>query len=307
MARFVNIDQKYGGGYLPENKTWAKQTIAHNTLVVNEQSHFRGHYKTGVKFHSEKYFFDSGDPDIQVVSAKENNAYQDVSMHRTMALVRIPAIQNPFIIDVFRISSGSKNQYDLPFLYKGQIMSVNFDYTSSASLSPLGSASGYQHLWKEAAGRTKDQNAKLSWLSDSRFHTLTTLVSSGDSLIFARLGANDPEFNLRRDPLFLIRKRNAGNAVFVSLIESHGHYSPVDEIATNAISSLSSLSLDINNEEYTAISFIDKSNTTWFLIIANKMADRDVSHTLEIDGEVYSWEGPYSFFSKKNLKYTEHE
>ncbi|MDP4988915.1 MAG: heparinase II/III-family protein, partial [Polaribacter sp.] len=29
LARFVNIEQKNGGGYLKENKTWAKQTIAH--------------------------------------------------------------------------------------------------------------------------------------------------------------------------------------------------------------------------------------------------------------------------------------
>jgi hypothetical protein len=36
LARFVNIDQKNGGGYLRENTTWAKQSIAHNTLVINE-------------------------------------------------------------------------------------------------------------------------------------------------------------------------------------------------------------------------------------------------------------------------------
>ena len=40
MARFVNIEQKGGGNYLKENTTWAKQTIAHNTIVQNETSQF---------------------------------------------------------------------------------------------------------------------------------------------------------------------------------------------------------------------------------------------------------------------------
>ena len=39
-ARFLNIEAKAGGRYLPENESWGKQTVAHNTLVVNETSHF---------------------------------------------------------------------------------------------------------------------------------------------------------------------------------------------------------------------------------------------------------------------------
>ena len=45
LARFVNIEQKGGGNYLKENKTWAKQTIAHNTVTQNETSHFKGNMK----------------------------------------------------------------------------------------------------------------------------------------------------------------------------------------------------------------------------------------------------------------------
>jgi len=44
MSRFVNIEQKGGGNYLKENTTWAKQSIAHNTLVQNEKSQFNGKY-----------------------------------------------------------------------------------------------------------------------------------------------------------------------------------------------------------------------------------------------------------------------
>ena len=44
-ARWVNIDQKGGGRYLPENQTYAKQTVAHNTLVVNGVSQYEGSVK----------------------------------------------------------------------------------------------------------------------------------------------------------------------------------------------------------------------------------------------------------------------
>ncbi len=75
LARFVNIEQKGGGNYLKENKTWAKQTIAHNTITQNETSHFQGKYEIGSQHHSELYFYDDTNSDVQVVSATESNAY----------------------------------------------------------------------------------------------------------------------------------------------------------------------------------------------------------------------------------------
>ena len=56
-ARFLNIEAKYGGHYLPENNLYAKQTIAHNTLVVNEESQFNGIYSESQKHAPEIVFF----------------------------------------------------------------------------------------------------------------------------------------------------------------------------------------------------------------------------------------------------------
>ena len=36
FSRWINIEPKSGGRYLPENDTYAMQTIAHNTVVVDE-------------------------------------------------------------------------------------------------------------------------------------------------------------------------------------------------------------------------------------------------------------------------------
>ncbi|MEP2280333.1 alginate lyase family protein, partial [Maribacter sp.] len=82
LARFVNIEQKGGGNYLKENKTWAKQTIAHNTLVQNEKSHYQGKYDIGSKYHPDLYLFDDSNASVQIVSAKETNAYSGTEMHR---------------------------------------------------------------------------------------------------------------------------------------------------------------------------------------------------------------------------------
>ena len=46
-ARFLNVEPKFGGRYLPENETWAKQTVAHNTLVVDQSSQFGGDWQRG--------------------------------------------------------------------------------------------------------------------------------------------------------------------------------------------------------------------------------------------------------------------
>jgi oligo-alginate lyase len=299
VARFVNIDQKYGGGYLPENRTWAKQSIAHNTLVVNQKSHFKGNFDVANLYHSNPYFFNAKNEAFQIMSAKDTNAYPGIEMHRTMAVISDTLFEKPLVIDIFRVKSDIENQYDLPYHFLGQIMSTNFDYTVPASLSVMGKNYGYQHLWKEAEGKLdSNTNAKLTWLSNKRFYTLTTLSSSNDKLLFTRLGANDPEFNLRRDASFIIRKNNEKNAIYVSVIEPHGNYSPVSEIATNAFSNITDLELIINSDKYTAVSFSNKTGHKWVLIFSNEDVSKDTRHELEITGKNYKWAGPFKLYKQ---------
>ena len=65
-VRFISVEQKFGGRYLPENKTYAAQTIAHNTLVLDEESHFNGKENESGKHHSEKFFSSINNPNVQV-------------------------------------------------------------------------------------------------------------------------------------------------------------------------------------------------------------------------------------------------
>ncbi|WP_445956878.1 heparinase II/III domain-containing protein [Yeosuana sp.] len=293
MARFVNIQQKGGGNYLKENTTWAKQTIAHNTINQNETSDFNGNFEIGNLNHSDKYLFDVSNPNIQVISATEVNAYPGTELHRTMALIKAANFENPYLLDIYKINSKTENQYDLPYYYLGQLMSTNFKYTKPDELKPLGTKSGYQHLWVEGEGKSDSGLAKISWFNKERFYSLTSVVSNKDDLIFTRIGAHDPDFNLRNDPGFMIRKKNSKDSYFVSLLESHGHYDPVNEIATNAFSNIKNLNIVFNNDDYIAISIkTENGNTSMFLFSFNDNS-KTSKHQIKIEDKTYDWIGVY--------------
>ena len=291
MVRFVNVDQKGGGNYLSENTTWAKQSIAHNTLVVNETSHFQGQYEVGSQHHSELSFFDVASPAAQVISAVEDNAYPGLSMRRTMALLDLAAIGAPVVLDILEVRSDTENQYDLPFHFLGQVVDANFAFTPEPQLSPLGEGHGYQHLHLEAKGQPAGTNARLTWLDDGRFYTLTSVTESADELLFARLGANDPDFNLRRDPTFMIRRKSAADSLFVSVVEPHGSYSPVTELAIDAVSRINALGVALHTEQYVAIRIATKEDQQ-AMVYLSRAGDAEKAHQVELAGEFVGWTGP---------------
>jgi hypothetical protein len=295
LARYVNIEQKGGGNYLKENTTWAKQTIAHNTLTQNETSHFEGKYEIGSQHHSELHFYDDSNSDVQVVSAVETNAYPGTEMRRTMAVIKNESFEKPFLLDILKVKSEEENQYDLPFYFMGQVMKANFEYDSPSPLGPMGQENGYQHLYLEGKGNAPGDNTQFSWMDNGRFYTLTSVTRPSDELLFTRIGANDPEFNLRRDAAFMIRRKGAGDTVFASVVEPHGSYSPVSEFAVNSNSSISALKVVHDDDKYTAVSIEDLQGRTSLFIVSNVDALASSDHQVEIAGRMHQWTGPYHY------------
>jgi len=295
LARFVNIAQKGGGNYLPENTSWAKQSIAHNTLVLDETSHFGGSYDVGSQHHSELNFYNADSDILQVVSARENNAYPGVALLRTVVMIKDFGLEKPIILDIFKASTSSVHQFDLPFHYLGQILDTSFEYRAEPTLLPLGESSGYQHLYLEGVGQTSDGIATFSWMNDDKFYTITSAVEETDSLLLTRLGANDPDFNLRRDPAFIIRRRSSGDTLFASIIEPHGSYDRVTESAVDSSSHVVNLTVIRDGADYTAVTFELTSGETKFFAMANNNADPNTVHTLSIDSVEYQWAGPYLY------------
>lgn len=295
LARFVNIEQKGGGNYLKENTTWAKTTIAHNTLSINQQKHFGGVYDVASQHHSELFTFDANKDNVKVVSATEENAYPGTFMHRTMAVIKEESFEKPYLLDIMRVTSDSENQYDLPFYYLGQVIDNNFDYQSPTSLHPLGEENGYQHLYVEGKGSAVEGNTKFSWLGAGKYYTLTMLTDAQDDIYLTRIGANDPEFNLRREAGIMLRREKTQDTVFVSVVEPHGSYSPVSESSKNSKSSIAKLELVLNSAKYTGVSIVDVKGKTQLFIIANSDNSDTAEHAVTIDGETYRWTGPYFY------------
>jgi len=293
LARYVNIEQKGGGNYLKENKTWAKQTIAHNTVTQNETSHFNGKYEIGRKHHSVLNYFSSENENAQVLSAKEENAYPGTEMLRTIAIIKDEDFEKPYMLDIMKVTSKKLNQYDFPYYFLGQVIKTNFEYKTPATLKALGSKYGYQHLFVEGSGKANNDNTKFSWLNKGNFYSLTTVTSANDEILFTRIGANDPEFNLRREAGLMLRRKDTKNTIFVSTIEAHGSYSPVTESAVNSNSSIKELKVVYDTEEYTAIAITNLNDNTKLFITVNANASKDAKHTLTINEKVFEWTGPY--------------
>ncbi len=260
-ARWVNIDQKGGGRYLKENNTWSKQTIAHNTLVVDHTSHFGGEYNVANLHHSDLVFFNTNNPKAHAAGAKEVNAYEGVEMNRILILWEDDYFTNPVLIDYFSADTDETHNYDMPYQFAGQIMSQNFDYKTQIP-TVMGEGHGYQHLYQEATAKAKDV-IQMNWFKDSKFYTLTTQSTVGDDIVLARVGANDPEFNLRRDALLVHRKENAKSPRFLSVIENHGTYSRVTERPIDPYTKIDKVAIAEENNQSVTITIIAKDGKSW--------------------------------------------
>ncbi len=170
-ARWLNIEAKYKGHYTHENKSFAMQTVAHNTLVVDERSHFDGDYDESMKYHSDIWFTDFSRKGVQIVSAKERHAAPGVAMHRTVAYITTPFLQYPLILDLLRAESAEEHRYDYPMWYGGHLVSLNFPLRKGHD-DDVGARHG-QRLpapWRQAWGHNGESaTTTFTWIVGDRF------------------------------------------------------------------------------------------------------------------------------------------
>ncbi|QKJ31525.1 alginate lyase family protein [Mucilaginibacter mali] len=255
-ARFLNIESKFGGDYLPENKTWAKQTVAHNTLVADETSHYGGELKNAEKYHPELLKFAASEQ-LQVISAEEDHAYDGIKMQRTSILFKVPGLDKDLLIDVVRGLSGKDHQYDLPFWYQGHITDQSFKTNVvTNNLKALGKKDGYQHLWLNSQSNLHNGDDHITILNNLRFYTIHIAADSAMQVKLVTLGANDPNMDLRtEEKAFILSKPKAANQTFVTVTETHGRTDPTGETTTGAASNVSDLKVLKDDETQTIFAF----------------------------------------------------
>jgi hypothetical protein len=297
-ARFLNVEEKDGGRYLLENKTWAKQTVAHNTLVVDETSHFDGDWKLSQKFHPENLIFDVSD-DLKIVSASMDDAYEGVSFTRTLAMIKDEGFSLPVTLDVLEVSSDSDHQYDLPLHFKGQVTHVSHPLeASTTSMSALGDKNGYQHLWLRARAQVNEGEVfQVTWLLNNRFYTYSVLADKDMEVLFTQTGANDPNFNLRTEPGLILRVKSATKHKFISVLEPHGEYNGSREFTTASASHIKSIQ-QFPGENADVIGVYGKTGSAVLLGLSPDSGD-DKTHTLEAGGRPLKWTGSHRLFKEE--------
>ncbi|CAH1554195.1 heparinase II/III domain-containing protein [Vibrio jasicida] len=302
FCRWVNVEPKFGGRYLDENKSYARQTIAHNAVTIDEQCQNGFDVDRADSVHGLPHFFKVEGTEINGMSAFANDHYPNTDMQRSVFMLSLDELEAPLLLDLYRIEGEGEHQYDYSHQYDGQIVRTNFDYQSFGELSTLGDDFGYQHLWKVASGKVQD-TALVSWLQNNTYYTWLGTSSSAKAIvdentrdnevIFTRTGANDPSFNLRSEPAFILRSKGE-STLFASVLETHGYFNEEFEQSVNARGQVK----DIRVVGYNAVGSIVEITTEKSLVtvmISNVLgADDQTPHQVELNGKTYSWNGFYS-------------
>ena len=282
-SRFLNIEAKYNGHYTKQNKSYAMTTIAHNTLVVDEKSHFNGDFDESSKHWPEIAFVSLDDPEFQVVSAVERNAALCTVMRRVLAYADVPFLEYPLIIDLLKAESSSKHQYDYPIHYNGHMISLSVPYEKAMDkMTPLGKANGYQHLWKESTASGGDGVTTYTWLTGYRMYSVSTATTPDTEVYLARIGANDYDYNLRNEPMYMLREKDKSSHLFASCIETHGRYDLQVEQSENLVHSCRSIETLVDNDESIVVKYGFEGGHTAVFAVALKDASEDAVHTVDI-------------------------
>ncbi|MGF1765532.1 heparinase II/III domain-containing protein [Aliivibrio kagoshimensis] len=302
FCRWVNIEPKFGGRYLDENKSYARQTIAHNTVTIDEQCQNGFDVERADSVHGLPHFFKVEDENINGMSAFANDHYEGFDMQRSVFMLNLEELESPLLLDLYRLDSSKsgegEHQFDYSHQYEGQIVRTNFEYQTNKELNTLGSDYGYQHLWNVASGETIG-TALVSWLQNNTYYTwlgTSSNASSSDKsqeIIFTRTGANDPSFNLRSEPAFILRSKG-GTTLFASALETHGYFNEELEQSVSARGVVKNINVVAHTSVGSVIEITtEKSNVT--VMISNQRGATDsTEHSVELNGKLYCWTGFYS-------------
>ncbi len=292
FGRWINVEPKFGGRYLPENESYAMQTIAHNTVVVDGVTQNMSEEREAERMSGQRHFFEPDGEGVQAMSARADTYYEGVGMQRTMLLIEDDALGNPLVLDLYRLASDNLHQYDYPVHYSGQSITSNLAFdTATDELQPLGAEYGYQHIWSTASART-DSTVRYTWLDGHRYYSLISSASPGTEVMLGRTGANDPDFNLHSFPVLVVR-RHARDHLFASVIEPHGYFSEARERSEQARPRIEDIKVIGHSDDASVVEIVGPRGLRWTVMVTNRSADTEAKRSVTFDNNTYTWTGDY--------------
>lgn len=294
FGRWVNVEPKFGGRYLDENKSYARQTIAHNIVTMDEACQNGFDVERADAVHGIPHFFSADSCELKGMSAFANDHYENTEMQRSVFMLQTDELEAPLLIDLFAITADGSHQYDYSHQYQGQIVRTNFSYAYHEELNPLGIDAGYQHLWNIAQGQVESTSALVSWLQGNTYYTWHGVSSNeNDEIIFARSGANDPCFNLRSEPSFMLRS-NGGSSLFASVLETHGYFNEEFEQSLSARGKVQSISIIGSDKTGAVLEILTETSRITLMVTAQPDCNPDTAHSITINNKTYSWTGYFA-------------
>lgn len=185
---------------VPEYETWARQTVAHNTVVINRCSQRPAQGKLLLFQDTNCY---------SACLASAGSAYPTLRQYRFLLLT------DNLLIDAYSLHSSKEVEMDWLVHSFGEL---HLSIPSSPRKDPLGTKAGYQHLsdLKEARG-TPQFFADLSF-EDGRLLRIH-FIGDTDSTVFIGTGIG---YRLNQRIPFLLRRRKTEATCFLTLYDLTG-------------------------------------------------------------------------------------
>lgn len=206
-----------GEGYYirPGHDTWYNQTIAHNTVIVDQRSQYNfvssGQQGNGVS--GKLLYFNTDNPEFQTMGAMVDKAYPGVVHYRNLAMT------NSYIIDVNDVIAQDEHIYDWVLHSDGKISTgteLTFAYQR------LGIEDGYQFIEDVKRAELKGGWSAEWKMDDGKGFRLFVLCPEGAEVLIGEA----PSSRVKGiSQILLVRVKNK-KARFISVIQPLGPYSP---------------------------------------------------------------------------------
>ena len=193
----------------PEHKTWTRQTVAHNTVVIDKQSQapIAG---TLLAFERTEHY--------DAIAAESAHTYPGVRLRRGLLLF------DRMLVDVFHVRADGKVTMD--WVLHGLAELVAPKGRESVD-GPLHTKAGYQHL-EELRKTPPGVAADVEWKLGKGKSVRTLLVSDGPGVFYSGTGIG---YKLSDRVPFLMVRRTGKEAVFVCVYDSSGDGSLVRNVS----------------------------------------------------------------------------
>ncbi len=207
MGQVLAPDTGTAGYGLAVNKSWYRQTLSHNTIVVDRESQ--------KPTQGELLGFHADGGDVQWVSAKAGEAYPDVNWQRTVFLA-----DEGYIVVIDTLESPMEHIYDWVYHNYGELEVLTSDMRP-CDRGEFGETIAYM-VPNDLRSAASDHDIQAVWKLDGVKWVQLSVMGQPGTEIYTGIGPGNPA---KIDVPMMVIRRRGKDARFFAVVE------PVDGAA----------------------------------------------------------------------------